>query len=369
MLNVSMKVRLKTVRRPVMEKLNYWKSTLEDVEESISSLRKGKVRILGESAGGRNIYLVEYGERDQYQRTANYISACGAGILKAYKDNKHPHIVLIGGVHGAEWEGIVSIINLMQVLETGRDLRGKEYPELAEWMKHSYLAIIPVMNPDGRARIPKRTVVGMTREEYRHLGQGTWKDGSYCNWPQCKEFQPIKEHVSSMGGYYNEDGYNLMHDSFFSPKTNEVKLLMEYLEDVAPDIVINLHGHAGTENSYLLPAMRHPRPYFNALLEFEESIIERMKQEGYSFIKNVEKRYHPNKTFMNLDDAIHLHCGAFALCFESDQGIIARPGDENKMENRHQLIYECHMVFFEELAKFALKDIVTDTINSVTIND
>ena len=32
------------------------------------------------------------------------------------------------GVHGAEFEGIAGIVNLLSVLETGADLRGKAWP-------------------------------------------------------------------------------------------------------------------------------------------------------------------------------------------------------------------------------------------------
>ena len=49
----------------------------------------------------------------------------GAGLRQ---EGLHGH----GSVHGGELEGIVGITNLIAVLETGRDLRGKEWPEITE---------------------------------------------------------------------------------------------------------------------------------------------------------------------------------------------------------------------------------------------
>ncbi len=35
----------------------------------------------------------------------------------------------MSSVHGGEFEGIVGTVNLISVIETGKDLRGKEWPE------------------------------------------------------------------------------------------------------------------------------------------------------------------------------------------------------------------------------------------------
>ncbi len=42
-------------------------------------------------------------------------------------------------VHGGEFEGIVGAVNLLAVLETGKDLRGRDWPEIAGAAKWMYI--------------------------------------------------------------------------------------------------------------------------------------------------------------------------------------------------------------------------------------
>ena len=77
---------------------DWWKSGLDDIERLVHTVKKGNVRQIGKSAGNRNMYLFEYGKRDVYERTANYSSALGCGYISTYKQNKHPHILIINGV-------------------------------------------------------------------------------------------------------------------------------------------------------------------------------------------------------------------------------------------------------------------------------
>ena len=48
-------------------------------------------------------------------------------------------------------------MNLISVLETGKDLRGKPWPEItAAAAKLDRIILIPITNVDGRARVPYR---------------------------------------------------------------------------------------------------------------------------------------------------------------------------------------------------------------------
>ena len=60
------------------EKYPFWVTGVEDVGEMLSNVKRGEVRDLCLSAGGRMIKYVTYGEREDYCRKANYSSACGA---------------------------------------------------------------------------------------------------------------------------------------------------------------------------------------------------------------------------------------------------------------------------------------------------
>ena len=53
-----------------------------------------------------------------------------------------------------------------------------------------------------------------------------------------------------------------------------------------------------------------------------------------------------------MHDAMHLCSGAITVVYESDQGVNVRDGDESKLENRHTLIYEKAMTFYETIKIF-----------------
>jgi hypothetical protein len=63
---------------------DFWKGSLEDIEITLKTIRKGKSELLCKSAGNRNVYLVEYGKRNYIQHNANYSSAAGAGNPNHY---------------------------------------------------------------------------------------------------------------------------------------------------------------------------------------------------------------------------------------------------------------------------------------------
>ena len=61
---------------------------------------------------------------------------------------------LLGPVHGGEFEGVVGLVNLIRVAETGDDWRRRPWHELAANLGRCRVLIVPSGNPDGRARCP-----------------------------------------------------------------------------------------------------------------------------------------------------------------------------------------------------------------------
>ena len=97
----------------------------------IELVKKGVVTNVGTSAGGIPIYKVEYGKSNLPKGTSdNVSSALGGRSYKSYADKSGedyvPTAFFVGCVHGGEFEGTVAILNLIQLLETGKDflLRG-----------------------------------------------------------------------------------------------------------------------------------------------------------------------------------------------------------------------------------------------------
>jgi len=163
---------------------DWWKSKYEHIIDLIENeVKKGEVNLLATSPGGRKIYSVAYGESEPwFKGTANFNSAVGGRSVESFfkRDlgiRKHPVIVVEAGVHGQEIEGMVAAASLIKVLETGKDIRGIEQKGLAEKLSKVRIIIIPLSNPDGRARVPYDGWVGLPIGEMTKWGQGTRKNG------------------------------------------------------------------------------------------------------------------------------------------------------------------------------------------------
>lgn len=325
-----------------METPNYWKGSLADVEAAMQGIRSGKVHTIGHSAGGRPIYMAEYGEPSRYERLANYSSAMGAGQPEVYKNSSRPCILLYGATHGAEFEGTISLLHLISLFETGLDLRGQANEQLATWPQRAHILLIPCLNPDGRVRVGVESVVGMTLAEFRRLAQGVWKDGTTCDWPDCKKYHPIKEHVSFMGGYFNDDGVNLMHDNFFAPMAPETQHLLRICSAYAPDFMLSIHGHAGCGGGSLIPAVFEPDADTERLTQLEARLIPAFERVGSRFFPNVRSACRGDNRCFNLIDACHFCCGGISATYESDQGVIRSDEDYALLENRYDIILNSH---------------------------
>lgn len=333
-------------------RIPYWKSQLSEIEACVHSVKRGTTSVLTESAGGRSIYTVAYGEKDSFERKANYNSACGAGNPKHYADKtkgNKPVLLLIGGVHGGELEGIVAVMNLIHLLETGTDFRGKRHDYILENAPKFRLLLIPCMNPDGRARLPIDSLIEVPFEQSVYYMQGTWKDGSLCGWPDCKAVHPIKEASDFLGSYFNDDGVNLMHDNFFVPMAQETRALLELADGEAPDLTVQLHGGANNANHFV---EIHYLPYvvMQKQQAFNQQLGVAYAKQGLPFVERNQLVVgegavaHPS---FNLTSAIHHVCGGMSMTFESNMGLAA-PGVKLTPDE----ILDSHFVLFEEMLRF-----------------
>ncbi len=226
---------------------DFWKGSLEDLEQIIKTVKRGRGTMGCKSAGGRPVYMVEYGERNQYNRTSTYGSAtCVNGRdFAAYADKTRqgikPCLMLIGGVYGAEFEGVVALVNLIQLLETGKDFMGNENAMMYEMPERIHLVLVLCANPDGCARYPYKTVSGLPIKTFRYCAQGSMKNGELFWYPACKLYHPIKEYSDFLGCYFNDDGVNIQQEDIMH-QAEETKFLISTAKEFAPGIIIQLHG-------------------------------------------------------------------------------------------------------------------------------
>jgi hypothetical protein len=330
---------------------SYWKSGLEHVKETVSAVKRGQADVIARSPGGRDVYAVYYGEKQDFRRKANYNSACGAGDLSAYArktDSTRPVVAIVGGIHGGEHEGIVAILNLIRLLETGKDFDGKENAYIRGCADRLRLVLIPCLNPDGRARVSYESMVGKTMTELRYQVQGTWTDGTLCGWPGCKAVHPIAGASGRLGGYFNDDGINIMHDHFFSPMAEETRRLMELTDREASDATVLLHGGANSPNHFMRTSYIPP-----AVETLQNRLVDKMEEayraKGIPFLPLHGNGIPPSPTppSFNLTSVLHHISGGLSMTYESNQGL-----DAAGCRCTHEQIYEGHFVMFEQLFRF-----------------
>ncbi len=332
----------------------FWKTKLGDVKNLYNSATKAaEKKILAYSAGGRPVYMLAYGSK-KIPGNANYSSALGAGDRTAFHNpaNKQKTVILLGATHGQETEGTAALVNLISLLETGADIEGNTNKELLDATEDIRLVIVPVVNPDGRERVVPDSMIGMTGNELRYWGQGTWANKLLCGWPDCKKVHPILGHTDFLGGYYNDDGINIMHDNFFNPMAAETKAILDLCAEEAADVIIHLHGGSNSDGELLQPDYV-PIEVNEAIYKLACICRERGKKEGLVFnvlpIPPVANGTNPPS--FNLVCAVHHVCGGVSVCYESNQCIVDEPG--NHLD--HRQITRMHMILFEEGMKLAKK--------------
>ena len=246
---------------------SYWISSYDDVTSFLTkNVHKGKVESYRNLCRRKADPCSILWKARQGKGTTTFSGSLGFGDVRAYRGPDHEKTVYMGmaAVHGGEFEGIVGMVNLISVIETGKDLRGQEWPGITEVVsKLDRLILIPIVNVDGRVRIPLRMELfrdtDFTVAEYLNTGGNA--EGKITGWPQIKEFIPMDFSKPGFpGGYPNDAGVNIQHDDFFGKRQPETQALFDLTEREKPDLILNhaygccLHengspsGRAGTSS-------------------------------------------------------------------------------------------------------------------------
>lgn len=341
---------------------DFYKSKVSDVEKEIQKVKKGEVKKIAVSPGGLPVYAVFYGEKEDFHSQANYNSAIGARnpvyYAKKTKDTK-PVVFFVGPVHGQEVEGIVGLVNLIHIAETGKDYRGKEWPSLKKMFDKCRVIIIPCSNPDGRKRCPYDSFVGIPVEIMTKYGQGTHKDGTSWGWPQAKSLHPMKGDVKILGGYFNDDGINIMHDEFFNPMAEETKAILKIARKEAPDMSVSLHSYQ------LPPSILQPAyvPYFmkervaqlaNHLNEYYKTSGIPGMPEGWVSKAKIDDKDFPSQKPFNLIGALHHISGTMAFTFECSHGTTNKNTKEPIVD--HGDILDIQLYLYQEMFNYLFEN-------------
>jgi len=238
----------------------YWIPKPEQAMPLIESLKQATVRSIGTSAGGRDIITIEYGDKEPLKtKTDNLHSALASKLVPPdpteiyppafYGENRRekPVVVFQGGIHGGELSGTVASLHLCKIIETGSDLRGKQWPVIAEIARRMRICVIPWLNPDGVDRWLLDNPSKAPAELASVLTQGVTRDGTKYTYPKVKEIWPIPpEETAYMGTYYNDKGVNLQYDTLSVDRQPETIAWMKYYLDERPDGVVIWHCNGGS---------------------------------------------------------------------------------------------------------------------------
>ncbi len=336
----------------------YWKGRLEDVEEAVKGVRRGRASVLARSPGGRPVYLVAYGDPVERRGTANYGSACGGNDPASYarKDgSQRPVVFFLGPVHGQEFEGIVGLVNLISVAERGCDLRGRRWDDLARLVAACRVLIVPCGNPDGRARCRYDSWVGEELKVHEREGMGVKPDGTNHTWPHVKRIHPMRgPEVAVLGAYWNDDAVNLMHDDWFEPMAAETRAFLRLAREEAPDFIVSLHAHAGAPE--LLQEAYVPRTVKEAIRRMDERLQRRYTEAGLPHRQKSREPKEDGTAFpppsFNLASALHHACGAVSTVFETCVGVRTPPHPQVTLD---QLV-DIQLLLYEEVLKYAVEN-------------
>jgi len=335
---------------------DFWKTEIDDVAHAVGQVRRGRARVLCKSAGGREIHLVSYGPKQPRRGTANYNSACAGHDPASYanKDGSgRPVVLLLGPVHGGEVEGVAGLINLLHIAETGKDLRGRDWPQLAENVHHCRTLLIPLANPDGRLRFPRHSSVGTCLAERQCWEMGVDAEDRSFQWPEVKRLHPMRgPQVKQLGAYFNDDGINLMHDEWFSPMARETRAFLDLAREEAVDFAVSLHSCASAP--VILEPAYVPWTTKESVTAFSKRLRDRYAAAGLPHEKlgrppKEDGREFPPPSF-NLISALHHVCGGVTMVHECCDGVI----DEPYPQVGHEQLLDLELILFDELLQFAV---------------
>lgn len=295
----------------------------------MKNVRNGKLDIVARTPGDFPVYAVTYGPEPGPQRIVNWPSATGSPHPEVYSNNDPQVVMIVGGIHAEECEGIVAISNLISLLEKGVDHRGVARPHLVELCSHYRLILMPCINMDGRAVAPD-CLNSCTKADYPPI-LTILKNGELLKWPDLKEYFPMPmDQVAQLGTYYNSDGYNIMLDC--APgniKTAEARAILQLADKERIDCFMNLHC-AGEGNFIVPPSFLNYPANLNTIYEINCIWNKKMGLP----IDDIPKEASNGQSDINI--AVTLATGAAAFTVEF--GACTPEPFENKLEHGYEII-------------------------------
>ena len=311
--------KFKPIELPGLEpRPDFWKVRASEVMDVCARATKcSRKEIICRTPLGYPVYALFYGDFNEPPPQANWSAGSSSRTYRTYYGNRtdgKQTFLFLAGVHGAEQECVAAAVNLIQLLETGRDFRGRENPELVDLISRYRFIVCPCVNMDGRSISPDH-LRGIDFTQFRAASQGTWKNGELIGWRGSKCWFPLPlDQVAYPGGYPNADGFNIMHDACPGHiRTAEARALLQLAERWRVDALLNGHSYEYAP-SVLLPDMGNTPANVERLLDIRLRANRALYQAGLQLQE--PKRGEPRPGSINLNTMFAYASGALALTLE-----------------------------------------------------
>lgn len=298
----------------LVERPSFWKVRPEEITSIVRSVKKGKYEQIATTPSSWPVWAVIYGGTPLKQGTSTWSSAADSGHPETYYTHTGgPQVVMVTCcVHGAEPESVAGSVNLISMLETGKDLTGYSDPHLLELIGKYRLIIVPCLNMDGRSVSPDH-LKGVDDTTFVRASQGIWKNGTTIGYPACKGYAPLPmDKVEHPGGYVNALGYNLMYDVVPGHLQNEGKGLFDLAAREQVDLMLNMHSHEIGARVMGAGYLSYPL-HVQRTREYQQLVHDALEKAG---LRPNEVLPENSRSGINLNTALTLVTGGLALTFE-----------------------------------------------------
>ncbi len=309
----------------------YWPVTLPDIKTRLEQWVGGGAEI-GKSAGGRTIHGVVLGPETPLLTFG-----------------------VIGGTHGHEPGGVAAVMNLVAAVVTGKNLLGDKADAIFSQIRW---VLIPVLNPDGRARCPNG-FAGLSHTDVALYCAG-WRNDGY---PARRENQlSDMSGIAHIGGLFNDAGVDILHASdgtLEGTASVEAKAAALFFKKNGCHLVIDLHAHAFKPMFYT-PVDDIPDELSRRGHAIAEATRARGKDIGFDFAEpECVASGNTGKVKLPAARLYHAVSGALPLLFEGPQGCVDAyrafyGGKEREIRDPgygYDQIVRCYLFVITEVAR------------------
>jgi hypothetical protein len=229
---------------------------------------------------------------------------------------------ITGGAHGHEPGGCAACFNVLHIAATGKDLRGKAWPQMEDFARQLELVVVPCQNVDARFRCPDG-FVGLTRATVQTIGQGVDLQGKTLQKEAGLPDGLNLAEVSFIGTLYNEAGYSFNRvPDYESTPVVEVEQMLEVMEQFPPDCCMDLHACG---SNVMMMVRNLPEPLRETVRKIDAACRETIRGMGHQYADELVGSFAQEDTgVVSHLRIVHRRHGSVAFVYEGRQGYLDR---------------------------------------------